>query len=156
MSETATMTPVEKLAGEVIEQKEMFNPNTKIEENKLKVKNKHNAAYSKTEDQIIMDIAMQYPDNLAHAFKQIGKKIHRKQSSVSARYYYLTRKDSNKSVVVTGSAAGFSRSKVSQSRNGKLLRKEPLQPLIVIFKQLLDFNPKERKKIIEFLKTIDE
>lgn len=112
--------------------------------------------YSKAEEQIILDAVSLYPDNLAHAFSEAALKIKdRKIESISSKYYYMVREKKVKSPVVTGSSVGFSSTKTTKRVNGTFKRKEPLQPLIVIFKQLLEFDPIQRKKISEFLKDIE-
>lgn len=119
-------------------------------------KKKTPPAYTKAEDQIILDQVMQYPDNISHGCNQAAKKLkNRKPSSIQARYYYLVRKDSKKSVIINGSAAGFSNKKVNKTKGGVIQRNEPLKPLAVIIKQLLEFNPEERRKVQEFLKMLE-
>lgn len=112
--------------------------------------------YTKDEDKLILDIVQLYPDNLKHGFRQAALKLKdRKICSISSRYYYLIKSKKTKGIIVTGSAVGFSANKNTQSKNGKLMRKEPLRPLTVVFKQLLDLNPSELKKIKEFINAIE-
>jgi hypothetical protein len=119
-------------------------------------KNRSVKKYSVIEEQIIMDLVMLYPDNMAHAFSEASKKLkNRAKHSIAQKYYSMINKGSKKSPVVTGSAAGFSANKSTKRVKGQFIRKEPLQPLIVIFKQLLECDPVQRKKIMEFLKTIE-
>ena len=119
-------------------------------------KKKSPPAYTKAEDQIILDLVMQYPDNISHGCSLASKKLkNRKPSSIQARYYYLVRKDSKKSVIINGSSAGFSHKKVNPTKGGVIQRNEPLKPLAVMIKQLLEFNPEERKKVQEFLKMLE-
>jgi len=121
-----------------------------------KVKKTMPDRYSPSEDKLILDMVMRYPDNLRHGFREASKKLkNRKHCSVSARYYYLISSGKEKSNVITASPVGFSNNKVAKTKDGKLMRKEPLQPLSVMIKQLLDMNPGERKKIAEFLKLIE-
>jgi len=112
--------------------------------------------YSAHEDQLIMDEVLKYPDNLRHGFAEAAKKLkNRKVSNVSSRYYYLVGKKGKDSGVLTGSAVGFSNKKNNQTKGGILTRQEPLKPLSVIIKQLLEFHPEERRKVQEFLKLIE-
>ena len=113
--------------------------------------------YTPIEEGIIMDLVMLYPDNMAHAFSEAAKKLKgRSVESVSQKYYYMINKGKVKSPVVTGSSAGFSTNKSTPRVKGLFKRKEPLQPLIAIFKQLLECDPGQRKKILDFLKSIEE
>lgn len=121
-----------------------------------KKKNTPGPAYTKAEDQLILDTVMQYPDNMAHAFSIVAAKLkNRKVTSIGSRYHYIVRKDKSKGKIVTGSAAGFTGKKTNKRINGHFHRKEPLQPLIVVLKQILDLDPGQRKKISEFLRTIE-
>jgi hypothetical protein len=112
--------------------------------------------YSRAEDSIILELVMLYPDNLAHAFQQASTKLKvRDEKSIASRYHYMVRKGKIKSPVITGSSAGFSNKKTNKRIKGHFKRNEPLQPLIVIFKQLLECDPVQRKKVFEFLKAIE-
>lgn len=123
---------------------------------KISKKVKASAAYTKAEDQLILDTVMQFPDNMAHAFSIVASKLkNRKVTSIGSRYHYMIRKGKHKSNIITGSPAGFAANKTTKRQNGHFQRKEPLQPLIVVFKQLLDLNQGERKKILDFLKSIE-
>jgi hypothetical protein len=119
-------------------------------------KKKSLKAYSRAEDSIILELVTLYPDNLAHAFAEAASRLKtREERSIASRYHYMVRAGKVKSPVLTGSSAGFSANKTTKRMNGKFKRKEPLQPLIVIFKQLLECDPIQRKKISEFLKSIE-
>ena len=112
--------------------------------------------YSADEDRIIMDEAMKYPDNMSHGFSEAASKLeNRSTSQVSSRYYYLVNTKKQKSVVMTVSKAGFSTNKVTKKINGNFKRQEPLKPLIVMFKQLLEMDDEARKKIKQFLESIE-
>jgi len=131
--------------------------NPEIVQFEQKKKNKTGVpAYTKAEDRLILDEVMKYPDNIAHGCNLASKKLkNRKPSSVQSRYYYLVRKDSKMSVVMTGSAAGFANSKTNPRKGGILTRKEPLKPIAVMIKQLLELHPEERQKIKDFLTLIE-
>lgn len=113
-------------------------------------------SYTANEDRLILDTVSLYPDNMAHAFSEASKKLKtRSKTSVTSRYNYLIRKGKAKSPVITGSSAGFSSKKTNKRVKGHFKREEPLQPLIVIFKQLLECDPIQRRKVLEFLKSIE-
>jgi len=112
--------------------------------------------YTKDEDTIIMDTVALFPDNLRHAFDQAARKLkNRKPQNISARYYYIIRGGKKKSPILTGSVAGFKQGKSTARVKGIFKREEPLKPLIVVIKQLLDLSAEDRKKVVELLKTLE-
>ena len=108
--------------------------------------------FTPEEDAIIIRFVKEYPTNLQEAFKKAYTQLpNRTLKTIQNRYYRALRKDPKINALTCGSKAGFTQNvkNVMRDKEGNL-PDQALKHYMVIMKELLELQPKERQLIINF------
>lgn len=114
--------------------------------------------YSDAERAIIIEQVKLYPDNLREAFRKAATLLPERNQYTIANYYHRKIRNSSTTVNTTGSAIGFTKNRKNNPvKQGETFqRAEPLQPVLVIMRDMLTLSVEDRRAIRQFLNHIDK
>lgn len=115
---------------------------------------RRNKRYTEEEKAIIIEQLKLYPDNRNEAFRVISTML-KDRAPRSIENYYQNNIKNNSAILIgtVGSNIGFTHNRKNNPvREGQTFkRKEPLNPVIYIMKELLNLSQEDRQAIISFL-----
>ena len=103
-------------------------------------------AFTKEQDEIIINEIKNYPTNILNAFKEASIKIGKSQGCIQQRWYKHLKH--GKQIVSVGSSKGFSNNVKNTKRIEGVMQEQNLKHYLVVVKELLELPDNERKLVL--------